>query len=475
MSDEKKPAERVIAAIDSEPWLITEEGLAKIREIASRENLIITADDLVKIEERREALAAKKAAKMDGAEAVNKRDGVAIIDVNGPISRYMDMFTSISGGTSTETLATDFNLAMDDPSVSSVLFHFDSPGGEAKGINEFANMIAGRRGEKPIAGYISGNAGSAAYWIAAAVDPGLLGIDATGFAGSVGAVVSLRKDKPSEKDRSVTFEFISKQSPKKRLDPETEAGRSDLQRRADALGGAFVDGVAALRGITPDKVLSDFGGGSMLMGQEAVDAGLVDQVTSMEAMIRTLRERRQGKFTDRSPRFAANIGGKMTTTAPAIDFAAQLETERQKNATLAAELIAEKKERLKAETERHRTEANAKVDTLERDGKLSGNATTAFRKIYVAVACGETISTADLDSMAATLPKINTNRTAANADKDASSRTIVSGVTLEDFDKAGTDVAASKRIAVAVNERRKANPKFNASMLRSEMRAAAGR
>jgi hypothetical protein len=183
MTIEKKPAEHVLAAIHSEPWLITEEALSKIIEIAARQNLIVTADDLAKIEERREALAAKKAARMDGTQRVTKRDGVAMIDVNGPIFRYSDVFNSISGGTTTESLALDFNSAMDDPSAEAVLFVFDSGGGQAKGINELANMIASRRGEKPIGGYITGDAGSAAYWIAAAVDPGYLGIDATGFGG----------------------------------------------------------------------------------------------------------------------------------------------------------------------------------------------------------------------------------------------------------------------------------------------------
>jgi ClpP class serine protease len=477
MTIEKKPAEHVLAVIHSEPWLITEEALSKIIEIASRQNVVITADDLAKIEERREALAAKKAARMDGTQKVTKRDGVALIDVNGPIFRYSDVFNSISGGTTTESLALDFNAAMDEPSTEAVLFVFDSGGGQAKGINELANMIASRRGgptQKPIGGYITGDAGSAAYWIAAAVDPGYLGIDATGFAGSVGARVALTKEKESAK--STTFEFVSKQSPHKNIDPETEAGRTVLQQRADELGGAFVDSVAKLRGVTVDKVLSDFGGGRMLMGKAAVDAGLVDGITSMEAMIQALKQKRRG-YDASLPRVAATNNSKesfMFTKEMKVKLGlAETATDAEVEVRIAentAKLTAMEADLKKERIEKAKIEASAKVDAWERDGRISGNATTEVKSLMSAIAAGEAVTMDMVAKMIETLPKVDTSRVAGGAGKTAT--TEVSGVTKDDFAKAAIDATASKKIRDAVALRQKTDPKFNTEALRREVCAA---
>ncbi|MBO0155228.1 S49 family peptidase, partial [Vibrio parahaemolyticus] len=89
--------------------------------------------------------------------------------------------------TTTQLLAQDFTQALNDPSIKAILLNIDSPGGEAKGIHELAEMIYQARGKKRIIAYDGGNACSAAYWIASACDE--IVIDATGCAGSIGTVL----------------------------------------------------------------------------------------------------------------------------------------------------------------------------------------------------------------------------------------------------------------------------------------------
>ena len=73
------------------------------------------------------------------------RDGVARIPVEGPIFRRANLFTEVSGAVSTAQLAKDFETACNDATVHSVLFVFDTPGGEASGIHELASTILQRR------------------------------------------------------------------------------------------------------------------------------------------------------------------------------------------------------------------------------------------------------------------------------------------------------------------------------------------
>ncbi|MGL4504179.1 MAG: S49 family peptidase [Aeromonas sobria] len=226
--------------------------------------------------------------------AVNKagiemRNGVAIIHVSGVISRYAGMFENICGGCSTQTLATRIQSALDDTSCHGIALVIDTPGGEANGIHELSEMIYASRSKKPINAYISGTGASAGYWIAAAC--GKVVMDATAMVGSIGTVQSFRFRK--EKDESVeTLELVSSQSPDKRLDPRTDAGRAKYQASLDQLSDVFIDCVAKYRGVKREKVLSDFGQGWCLLGAEAVKAGMADKLGSFESMIQEMTKGR---------------------------------------------------------------------------------------------------------------------------------------------------------------------------------------
>ncbi|NMC50768.1 MAG: S49 family peptidase, partial [Desulfovibrio sp.] len=113
----KNETRRVIAAIHDEPWAILPGHLESIVEIARRNG------DLG-------ALAEKMGHRLDNTGRVTVRDGVAVIPVTGPIFRYSNLFTEISGATSVELLARDFRTAMDDPSIAAVVLEIDSPGGQ---------------------------------------------------------------------------------------------------------------------------------------------------------------------------------------------------------------------------------------------------------------------------------------------------------------------------------------------------------
>lgn len=272
----RRPATRVLNAISRAAWLITEDALRTILEVAARENPSV------------EAIAAQLGRPLDNTRIVTVRDGVAVIPVTGPIFHYADFFTEVSGATSIETLARDFTTALRDPAVHSILLEIDSPGGEAGGVSEFANMVYTARGQKPMVAYVSDVGASAAYWIASAADE--IVIDDTAVVGSIGAVAVVPD--PS-KSTGRTIQIVSSQSPKKRADPTTEGGRSQIQAMIDALADVFVAAVARNRGVTEEAVLADYGQGGVFVGQAAVAAGLVDRLGSFEGVIADLAARQR--------------------------------------------------------------------------------------------------------------------------------------------------------------------------------------
>lgn len=228
-----------------------------------------------------EAVAAKTGTRLDNTRSVEVRDGVAIIPVSGPIFRRANLFTEISGATSIQVLAKDFDQALENPRVKSVLFEINSPGGEVDGTSEFAQHIFDARGQKPIVAYVAHLGASAAYWIASACDE--IVSQETASLGSIGVVgtVCVHKEKGH-------IEFVSSQSPNKRPNPETESGRSQIQEHIDDLAQVFIDTVARNRDWTAEEVIEKGGAGGLRVGKKAVDNGLADRLGTLEGLISEL-------------------------------------------------------------------------------------------------------------------------------------------------------------------------------------------
>lgn len=93
----------------------------------------------------------------------------------------------------------------------------------------------------------------------------------TAILGSIGVVSIFEKD-----DEDKTIEIVSSQSPNKRPNIQTEAGRAKIQAHVDALADVFISKVAQNRNISPEDVVQNFGGGDVFIGQEAVRKGLAD-------------------------------------------------------------------------------------------------------------------------------------------------------------------------------------------------------
>lgn len=262
---------RIWNRIAGEPWAITETALHTILEIAAREN------------ESPQAVAAKLGRNLQNTYSVTERDGVAIIPVTGPLFRYANLFTMISGASSYELIARDFTTALENPQIKAIILDIDSPGGEVNGVSELSNMVFAARGKKPVVAYASGDAASGAYWIASAADE--IVVSETSALGSIG-VVGMYQGKSGKSAEAV--EIVSSQSPHKRLDPTSDDGRSRLQTRIDSMADVFIGTIARNRDVSAEYVQNHYGGGDVMIGAKAVSAGLADRVGSLEGLIAEL-------------------------------------------------------------------------------------------------------------------------------------------------------------------------------------------
>jgi signal peptide peptidase SppA len=311
------------------PWLITQDGLDQILAIAAREQADMAAVEraIAAYENSPEMLAMRNAPRLEGASRATLRDGVAIVPVVGPIFRYANLMTAISGATSTQMLAQDFQTALDSPEARAIVLAIDSPGGQASGIAELAGAIRAGTNRKPVVAYAGDMAASGAYWLATAASQIVL--SPTGMVGSIGAVMAGADTATRDAVQGVRrYAIASRLSPRKALDPASRDGEAEIQAVVDALAERFVAAVAENRGVSVDTVLSDFGQGGLIpRPEQAVAVGMADRIGTFETVLRELA-------AAGSPRLVFN-----GFAAAAADRGATMSEANKPAAMTAAELV----------------------------------------------------------------------------------------------------------------------------------------
>ncbi len=267
---------------------------------------------------------------LQGYEVV---DGVAVIPIDGVIAKRMNLFSQISGGVSTDLFARDLKAALADPSVKAIVLAIDSPGGTVDGTVDIARLVSESRGVKPIVAYTDGTMASAAYWIGSATDKVYIGNDAT-LVGSIGVVATHTDVSQAEAQRGVkTTEVYAGRFKRmaSQYAPLSEEGRAYLQDRVDYLYSVFISAVAENRGVSIEKVLKDMADGKVFSGRQAIEAGLVDGVSTLDALIADMKHVPEG--------FNRGSGGAPGKTKAKEKIMAE---EKKEEAALTAAFIAEK-------------------------------------------------------------------------------------------------------------------------------------
>lgn len=282
------------------PWAIVPEQLIEIRGIYES-HLRGEKIDIAGVEQRL------------GRPLKNERvayevaDGVAVIQMVGVMAQRANLMSEISGGVSTQMIANDIKDALANPQVNAIVLRIDSPGGTVAGTQELAKVIRAAGEKKPVVAYSDGMLASAAYWIAAATSQIVVSGD-TVQVGSIGVVTTHVDVSEAEKMRGTKTTEITAGKYKRiasQYGALTEDGRKEIQSTVDYLYEVFVNDVAANRGVSVEKVLSDMADGKMFIGKQAIQAGLVDKEMSLGELIGAINA---GEFLNRNS-IAAGVAG----------------------------------------------------------------------------------------------------------------------------------------------------------------------
>ncbi|WP_279483417.1 S49 family peptidase [Aureimonas sp. SK2] len=265
---------RILLAVASEIWAMQPEKLEAM--IAF---LALQAEgakfDAAEIEARISPQMSSDVARREGA--------VAILPLRGVVANRMNMFSSISGGTSNEAFGAAMREAVADDRVNAIVLDVDSPGGTVQGTEELSSLIHSLRGQKPIVAQVNATAASAAYWIASAADEVVM--TPTGWVGSIGAM-TVHDDISAALERAGVKRTVIKSAEGKNEAPPhlplSDEARAQLEAQCAFFDKMFVDRVASNRGVSTAVVRSDFGKGRMVIGADAVRAGMADRIATMD-------------------------------------------------------------------------------------------------------------------------------------------------------------------------------------------------
>ena len=229
----------------------------------------------------------EETSKRDGTQnELNIQNGIAIINVSGPLTPQASFFSFFFGGRSMADIAKQLKLADESSEVKEKLFYMNTPGGTVEGAFELAEQVRESAKIKPIKTYTDGMIASAGYLLAAATEEILIS-SGTNQVGSIG-VISSKTDwtELDKKSGIVTTEYVSGKyknigSPdRKRDDFEDKA----IQGTVDYLASIFIDNIATDRNL--DVEFIDGLEAKLLIGQQAIDAGLVDGVSTFDTIIK---------------------------------------------------------------------------------------------------------------------------------------------------------------------------------------------
>lgn len=209
---------------------------------------------------------------------------IAVITCSGPLMKN-DQWCGPEG---TAAKVQQLKDASSNPNIIAVIVEMDSPGGTVDGTETFMNAIAETKLVKPVVGFVNGMACSAGYWPLSACSTIILN-GKTAMVGSIGTVSSFFDFTTALEKAGVKMHEIYAEAAFSKNLEFREAIKGNYQPMRDnilaPLNNAFVDSIKANRESKLDQKDKRVLSGGTYFGQDAIDAGLADDIGNFEFAI----------------------------------------------------------------------------------------------------------------------------------------------------------------------------------------------
>jgi signal peptide peptidase SppA len=211
---------------------------------------------------------------------------VVVLPMVGTMTQRANMMTEHSGMLSTDTFGKMIDQLAGDPSVKSIILDIDSPGGSMFGIEELTQKIRAATGQKRVVAVANSMMASAAYYTGSAATqvfaaPGSL-------VGSIGVIMTHIDNSEAMAAEGVKYTFVTAGKYKalgNNAEPMSEDALSYMQGLVDDGYNEFLSAVSKNRGVTKATVKSDYGQGKVLSPKDALSAGMIDGIRTLDQVV----------------------------------------------------------------------------------------------------------------------------------------------------------------------------------------------
>jgi signal peptide peptidase SppA len=219
------------------------------------------------------------------------KDGpIGIIAIKGPITNQTSYWDKYDMAATYPAIREALIYAANDASILSVLLDVDSGGGAVSGVDDTASLIRNiNENVKPVTAYTEQNMYSAAYWLGCSAGSVFASKSAgTGSIGIIGTHMDMSK-MYEQMGINVTVIRAGKfKALASKFEPLSKEARAQIQRGIDMAYTVFIDRVSAMREVSYEVADKKLGDGQEFFGQEGVTAGLLDGITTFDALMSEL-------------------------------------------------------------------------------------------------------------------------------------------------------------------------------------------
>lgn len=260
----------------------------------SEQDLLNLENRIFELQGDSEALAAYSL-QQDAEEEKKERpyqvhDGVAIIEMKGPLVARTTWMSRWMGAMSYEDLRAQFVEAVMDDEVQNILIDADTPGGQVNGLGELTGLLDKIKAIKPVDTYVAGGLLSAGYWVGSATRQ--IYASETAFVGSIGVVITHTSYEKAYENAGIKVTKIKSGDKKQVGSSEKDLSAEDkkyLQGQVDDLFTLFKRHVLSHR----PQVNADTFDGSEFVADKALAMGLVDKVMTFDDVLTQIVNQRE--------------------------------------------------------------------------------------------------------------------------------------------------------------------------------------
>jgi ClpP class serine protease len=244
---------------------------------------------------------------------------VGMVKISGSLVADEGIHNLWFGETAYPTVATAIKTLLEDPNVQQILTIWDTPGGDASGVNDFGSFIKDADKVKPVHAWTGTMALSAGYWGAACCRS--VRSSDMGETGSIGAVAKFRSIARMLDEAGIDT-AIARSAPMKAIlqseEPIDDKKRAYLQSKVDQLHTYFVGHIKNARPKLKELAEGQWATGETFYADKAIELGLVDgPAISLNAMVSQMQSKIDKQRTK-------NTQGRTMSTVLSDQMIAQL-------------------------------------------------------------------------------------------------------------------------------------------------------